>query len=61
MSAQFSDQTRDVRAALTLLHAGLGRLGIQVHLQVFVTEAVEGMFTRQGRGEQVTICLSDRD
>ena len=60
MSAQFSDQTSDVSAALTLLCVGLGRLGIQVGLQVFVTKAVEGMLTSQRRGEEVAICLSDR-
>ncbi len=60
MSAQFGDQTSDVCAALTLLNAVPGRLGIQVGLQVFVTEAVEGMLASQDRREQVTICLSDR-
>ncbi len=59
MSAQFGDQTSDVCAALTLLNAVPGRLGIQVGLQVFVTEAVEGMLASQDRREQVTICLSD--
>jgi len=59
MSAQFSDQASDVGAGLTLLGVGFGRLGIQVRLQVFVAETVEGMLTSQCCGEEVTICLSD--
>lgn len=43
MAAQFGDQTSDMGAALTLFLGGLGGSGIQMGLQVFVTEADQGM------------------
>jgi hypothetical protein len=40
-----------VSAALALLGAGLGRIGIQIGLQVFVAKAVEGMLASQRCGK----------
>ena len=45
MPAQFCDQARNLGTALTLLSVGVGRMGIQMPLQVFVAKAVELMFT----------------